>query len=83
MLGIFRFFSLFLHDLFTLASVFSAFTGVVSWRLLFSAFPLIVEGGVVGVREVEENYEKQKLCPQSCLEFDVISLVNNRGYFGK
>lgn len=48
MLGIFRFFSLFLHDLFTLASVFSAFTGVVSWRLLFSAFPLVVEGGVVG-----------------------------------
>lgn len=32
---------------------------------------------------MEENYEKQKLCPQSCLEFDVISLVNNRGYFGK
>lgn len=34
-------------------------------------------------REVEENYEKQKLCLQSCLEFDVISLVNNFGYFGK
>lgn len=82
MLGIFRFFSLFLHDLFTLASVFSAYTGVVSWRLLFSVFPLVVEGGVVGVREVEENYEKQKLC-LSCLEFDVISLVNNRGYFKK
>lgn len=62
-----------LHDLFALASVFSAFTRVVSRRLLFSVFPVVL--GRSGVRKVKENDEKPAEIV-SAIHFDVISLLN-------